>query len=231
MTAASVAPSALKNENILAVGTGNPGKILSVKRTLSMYPALNSFEIISQAVDSGVSDQPSTLEETTTGATNRAKKAFDAVPGATLGIGMESGLFEEGDKMFDVCACAIWDGECRHVGYSCAWELPAVVQKLVKDKGLDLTQAFNEAGLCNDPKIGDKGGVIAILTGGRVNRPAYTMQSIQMALLAANPELNPCSASVPKGINDPPPESTGLAVLGAAAAAAVIAAVAYARCR
>jgi len=102
---------------------------------------------------------------------------------------MESGLFEEGDKMFDTCACVIWDGENSHVGYSCAWELPAAVVKLYKEHGKDLTQAFNEVGLCKDPKIGDKGGVLAIVTGGRVDRPAYTIQSIQMAISALDPVI------------------------------------------
>ena len=105
------------------------------------------------------------------------------------------------DKMFDVCACVIWDGEHAHVGYSCAWQIPPKVRELV-NKGKDLTQAFNEAKLCDDPKIGDKGGVLAIVTGGRVDRPAYTVQSIQMALAAANPESFDCSDNVPKGIND-----------------------------
>jgi len=75
---------------VLAVGTGNPGKILSVQRALAAYPKLANYEIKPAKVESGVSDQPGTLHETTTGATNRAKSAYEAVEGATLGIGDNS---------------------------------------------------------------------------------------------------------------------------------------------
>ena len=67
---------------------------------------------------------------------------------------------------------------------------------------MDLTAAFNKVGLCKDPKIGDKGGVLAIVTGNRVTRPDYTVQSIQMAIAGLNPQIHSCSAAVPEGIND-----------------------------
>jgi len=188
----------------IAVGTGNPGKIASVRRAISLYPALNKFKIEPQNVRSDVSDQPCTLEETTRGALNRAKAAFAACEGATLGIGMESGLFDHGDKTFDVCACVIWDGEQDHVGYSCAWELPCDIRRLFKEKGTNLTDGFNELGWCSDPKIGDKDGVLAIITGGRITRLDYTVQSIQMAIVALDKKHYACSAAVPEGVNLPP---------------------------
>ena len=71
---------------------------------------------------------------------------------------------------------------------------------------MNLTDAFNEAGICDDPKIGDKGGVLAVVTGGRVTRPDYTVQAIQMAVVAMNPSLYQCSPALPRGINDPLPQ-------------------------
>ena len=186
----------------LAIGTTNPGKLQSVARALADYPTLSTLKTMPVKVDSGVADQPSTLEETTTGATNRAKRAMKD-QGTTFGIGMESGLFEQGGKMFDVCACVIYDGENTHVGYSCAWELPNVVTKLFKEQNMNLTDAFNKAKICDDPKIGDKGGVIKIVTGGRVTRPDYTVQAIQMALAAMDPKSYTCGRNVPEGINEP----------------------------
>lgn len=214
---------------MIAVGTGNPGKIKSVHRALASYPTLSSLEIVPQSVESGVSDQPCTLEETTRGALNRAKAALAQAEGATLAIGMESGLFDHGDKTFDVCACVIWDGEHDHVGYSCAWELPRDVRKKFKEEGKNLTDGFNEVGLCSDPKIGDKGGVLAVVTGGRITRPDYTVQSIQMALVALDNTQFDCSGAVPDGVNLPPPPepeqssavvSTDL-IIGAGAGAAL----------
>ena len=189
----------------LSVGTANAGKLQAVRRALALYPLLARLEVLPQKVESGVSDQPSTLEETTRGASNRARAAA-ARGGTELGIGMESGLFDVGDdKTFDVCACVIYDGTALHVGYSCTWELPPKIRRLVKESGMNLTDAFNEAGICDDPDIGDKGGVLAVVTGGRVTRPDYTVQAIQMAIVAMNTSLYDCSRSVPSGINDPLP--------------------------
>ena len=186
----------------LAVGTTNPGKVAAVESVLTAHPALRSLKIVPVKVDSGVSDQPKTLEETTRGARNRAQAAARAEGADALGIGLESGLFESDGRMFDVCACVIFDGAHSHVGYSCAWELPPAVTEKVRE-GLDLTQAFNACKICDDPKIGDKGGVLGVLTGGRVSRPQYTAQSIQMAILSLNTEHYECSDTVPRGVNDP----------------------------
>jgi inosine/xanthosine triphosphatase len=189
----------------ISVGTANAGKIQAVRRALAKYPLLARLEVLPQKVASGVSDQPSTLEETTRGAGRRARAAA-ACGGTVLGIGMESGLFDVGDdKTFDVCACVIYDGVASHIGYSCAWELPPRVQRLVKESGMNLTDACNEAGICDDPNIGDKGGVLAVVTGGRVTRPDYTVQAIQMAIVAMNPSLYECGPAVPGSINDPLP--------------------------
>lgn len=188
----------------IAVGTANPGKVLAVAEALKQYAALADYGVLPAKVDSGVSDQPMTMEETTQGASNRARKALEANKqnGASMGLGMESGLFESRGKLFDVCACVIFDGEQDHVGYSCAWELPEGVTRKVLDEKKNLTEAFNECSICNDPDIGDKGGVLAVMTGYRVTRPQYTKQSIEMALLTLNPLYYKCSVSVPPGIND-----------------------------
>jgi non-canonical (house-cleaning) NTP pyrophosphatase len=50
-----------------------------------------------------------------------------------IGVGLESGLFQDPDEnYYDVCCCAIYDGEFYHVGYSCAWQLPESVKKVLK---------------------------------------------------------------------------------------------------
>lgn len=195
--------------SILAVGTTNPGKVQAVQATVASYEKMAPFALLATKVESGVSDQPMSLSETSLGAENRARRALDAAaksnPNSKIfGIGLESGLFEgPGGKLYDVCACCIFDGEHAHLGYSSAWALPDAVTAKIQREGLDMTQAANATGLCNDPNIGDKGGLIGVLTGGRVTRPDYTMQSIQMALLTMDPVLYACSPAVPQGINSP----------------------------
>merc|ERR1712232_1270476 len=100
-----------------------------------------------------------------------------------MGVGVESGLFETSGRLYDTCCCAVYDGEHHHVGYSCCWELPPVVSRLVIEEKMNLTDAFNAAGICDDPQIGDKGGVLGVLTGNRVTRGDYTVQCVQMAIL------------------------------------------------
>eukprot|EP00933_Yihiella_yeosuensis_P061564 TRINITY_DN64395_c0_g1_i1.p1 TRINITY_DN64395_c0_g1~~TRINITY_DN64395_c0_g1_i1.p1 ORF type:complete len:193 (-),score=39.38 TRINITY_DN64395_c0_g1_i1:536-1114(-) len=189
---------------LFAVGTTNPCKIAAVQNALAGYSAFAAAEIKGTKVESGVSDQPMTMEETSQGARNRARAARKALEGASFGIGMESGLFKMEGRLYDVCACAVDDGEEFHIGYSCAWELPDGVRRRVEDENMNLTDAFNAEGICDDPNIGDKGGVISLLSGGRVSRTDYTVQSIQMAVLKMNPAFYTCSGSVAKGINDPP---------------------------
>ena len=165
-----------------------------------------------QKVESGVSDQPSTLEawleETTLGAGNRARAAA-ARGGTVLGMlsAWRAGCSTRATTKPSMCApgCVIYDGVASHVGYSCAWELPPKIRRLVKESGMNLTDAFNKAGICDDPNIGDKGGVLAVVTGERITRPDYTVQAIQMAVVATNPSLYECSPAVPSGINDPLP--------------------------
>lgn len=202
---------------IIAIGTTNPGKVQAVRDTIAAYDKLSgpSVVLLPCKVESGVSDQPMTMAESARGAESRALRARseamakhrDTIGGVRLilGVGMESGLFEgPNGKLFDVCACVIFDGVHPHLGFSCAWALPDRVTAKIREEGMDMTQAANATSLCNDPKIGDKGGLIAVLTGGRVTRPQYTIQSIQMALLAMDPQLYDCSEEVPLSINEPP---------------------------
>ena len=194
---------------VLACGTTNPGKVSAVRRALQAYSKARTWDIVCKKVASGVKDQPTTLEETTQGARNRAVNAVSALRAShqgteahklpMLGIGIESGLFEESGNLYDVCACAVWDGEQFHVGFSCAWQLPPSVSKKIA-QGMDLSQAFQH--ISPDPNIGDKGGAIAVMTGQRLTRPDYTVQAVQMALCALNPAHYPCASSVPRGIND-----------------------------
>mmetsp|Transcript_70997 Transcript_70997/g.197218 ORF Transcript_70997/g.197218 Transcript_70997/m.197218 type:complete len:230 (-) Transcript_70997:75-764(-) len=225
---------------IIAIGTANPGKCKAVADAIATYDKISRATLQPCKVASGVADQPITLEETTSGAKNRAIRAAGQAAAeanaetAVWGIGMESGLFEGPDgRFYDICACCVYDGAQSHIGYSCAWALPDAVTAKIKE-GMDLTQAANVTGLCDDPKIGDKGGLIAVLTGGRVTRPQYTVQSIQMALLAMDPVLYSCSNTVPPGINDVPAvtkmsDGTMMAVLAAAAAVTLVALLAQRR--
>lgn len=166
------------------VGTTNKAKIDAVSEILKDYPHLSEAEVSAQATDSGVGDQPLSLEATVTGAMNRARGCFSA---CDYSVGIESGLmtvpFTKSGYM-DVCACAIFDGTEFHIGLSSAWEFPnPEVTKLIVNEGMDMSQAVNKVGMTQNPTVGAAEGAIGILTKGRIDRKEYTKQALRMALI------------------------------------------------
>ena len=167
----------------ICVGSTNPVKVQAVKEVIKEYSFLAGATVFSKDVKSFVSDQPTSLEETITGAINRAVKAqirYD------IGIGIESGLMAVAATItgfMDVCVCAIYKGKHWHLGLSSAFECPPKVINLVLSKGIDLNRAFYKLELTKKRKLGSYEGAIGLLTKGRVDRLEYTKQALRMALL------------------------------------------------
>lgn len=76
---------------IIAIGTKNLAKNAGFKTVASQI--WTDAKYVSLDTNSQVSNQPLTLEETILGAKNRAYAALEKVPKATLGVGMEGGIF------------------------------------------------------------------------------------------------------------------------------------------
>jgi inosine/xanthosine triphosphatase len=166
------------------VASQNKSKVEAVKEILLDYPHLVHAEIISMSTESGVANQPKSLDETMQGAMNRAKGAWKD---CDYSIGLESGLMHvpmSNTGYMDVCVCAIYDGKEFHFGFSSAWEFPdrKITDLMIKD-GLDMSEAINKAGLTNNPKVGSEEGAIGILTKGRMDRKEYTKQALRTALI------------------------------------------------
>ena len=118
------------------------------------------FAVEGVPTDSGVSEQPMSLEETVLGAKTRASRAFLEIEGASIGIGLESGLVVVDGKHFDFCACSIFDGRRHFVGMSSMFPLPQQVVELLGQMGYN--EAFDALGVDPNP---DGGGVLATMTG------------------------------------------------------------------
>ncbi len=174
----------------IGVGTKNPAKVDAVKEITADYDFLAGAEVVSINVDSEISEQPLTLEETTQGAMHRAKGAHR---GCDLGIGLESGLFKMPDTKsgyMDICVCAIFDGERFHLGTSSAFEYPKKLTDTVLAERIDISSAAKKLGFTDHPYVGHAQGMIGILTRGRIDRKAYTKQALVTALIhLENPEL------------------------------------------
>ena len=170
------------------VGSANKAKVDAVSETLKDYLHLAEAEVAGMKTASGVSDQPLSLDETITGATNRARNAF---VDCEYSVGIESGLMavaQAKSRYLDVCVAVIHDGVNFHLGISSAWEFKdtSVIASMIKE-GLDMSQAIQKAKMTSNENIGSEEGAIGIVTKGRIDRKAYTKQALQMALIHLEP--------------------------------------------
>ncbi len=167
----------------IIVGSTNFVKVEVVREVISSYGFLKGAEVIGVNVSSRVSAQPKSLEETLTGAMNRARYAFRD---CDYSVGLEDGLMRvhwAKTGCMNVCVCDVFDGREHYLGLSSAFEYPLEVVRLVLKEGLDVNQAFHKIGLTDNPKIGSDEGAIGILSRGRLMRKEYSKQAITMALV------------------------------------------------
>jgi inosine/xanthosine triphosphatase len=171
------------------VGSKNPPKIKGVKEALKEFPQFMGAKVIGIQVDTGVHKQPKNIQQTVQGAINRARNAYKD---CDLSIGLESGLMEVPNTKsgyMDITMCAIYDGKNFHLGGSSVFEYPKSMIDLVFSKNYEIDEAAKEAGFSHDESIGDKEGMIGVLTKGYLNRTEYSKQSVITALIhLLNPE-------------------------------------------
>ncbi len=169
---------------IIAVGSKNQTKIEAVKQTLFLYP--HSFPNPKvKAIDVNLKEfgHPQTLEETIEGAMDRAKQAF---VDCDFSFGIEGGLMKvpySQSGYMETGVCVIYDGTNTYLGLSPAFEWPPEVTKIILKGEADASKAFKDLGYTTHEKLGAvKGGIIGVLTNGRVTREDYTKYAIIMAL-------------------------------------------------
>ena len=169
---------------IIVVGSLNAGKIQAVQDIIKEYDFLKGSEVVGVDVSSDVSHHPVTLKETVRCAVNRAKNAFRT--SCNLSIGIESGLMPVPYTLtgyMDFCACAIFDGKRVYLGLSSFFEYPENITRLIVDEDVEASDAAKRVGLTTHEKIGTDGGIISIISGGRLTRQEYTKQALVNALL------------------------------------------------
>lgn len=165
------------------IGSKNKSKIQALEEILKEYPDFEFAEIVSYEVESKVSDQPKSLNETIRGAMNRAEDAF---LNCHLSFGLESVLMkvmETKTGYMDTTACAIYDGKNFHLGLSSCFEYPPKVVKYILENNKNISEAFYDLGLTEGTNLGAENGAIGILTKNRLDRKAYTKEAIRTALI------------------------------------------------
>ena len=172
----------------IGVGSKNKTKINAVVETLRDCPMFDGAEIESVDVQVEQFGHPKSLDETVSGAVDRAKQAY---VNHDFGFGIEGGLMkvpQTKSGYMEVAVCAIYDGKQIHLGLSQACEWPKkVLEKILG--GLDGSQAMKAVGLTQHEKLGEHEGLIGILTKGRTNRTEFNKGAVVMALMhLENPE-------------------------------------------
>jgi len=175
----------------IVVASENPVKIDATKRAFeTLFPDV-TVEMTSVSVESGVSDQPTSDEETRHGARIRAANANLAVPDADFWVGMEGGI-ELIDGQLMAFAWMAVQGPTGDVSEarSVTLPLPPAVKELV-ESGLELGDANDQVFATVNSKQG--GGAYGLLTGGLYTRESVYRQTLIIALIPFVNALYPTS--------------------------------------
>ena len=157
------------------VGSDNPIKIDAVRNVLSRF--FSSIEVEGVKVDTEVPEQPFG-EQTRQGAMERANASLE---GGDFGVGLEAGVFETADGLYDVQYCAIMDKRgVVTIGHGSGFRYPEEVAKKVRE-GLAVGETFHE--LYGLEQNGRRGGAIGYLTKGVLDRTGLAEQAVLAAMV------------------------------------------------
>ncbi|MCX8180957.1 MAG: inosine/xanthosine triphosphatase [Thermofilaceae archaeon] len=164
----------------VAAGTLNQAKIRGIKKAFEAF--LSQVEVTAVAVDSGVSKQPMSLEETFKGAMNRAFNASSRLA-CDYGVGVEAGVFHLAETPIGVQVAVVVDATGRFgVGLSPGFPLPPVISKaLVSGSAAELEEAVDR--LFGTRQAGEHEGLVGLLTGRKVTREDLTYHAVVTALI------------------------------------------------
>ena len=132
-------------------------------------------------VESGISDQPLSDDETLTGAANRAMNAQKAIPEADFWIGMEGGI-ETRDDMFFSFAWVVIVGPDEVIGKARTggFFLPETISSLIK-QGKELGEADDI--VFGKPNSKKGVGAVGLLTKSVIDRQRYYAHAVVLALI------------------------------------------------
>lgn len=168
---------------IINIGSKNKAKVDALAEILKEYPDFLNTQVVAKDVDTGVSHQPKSLDETIKGAMQRAKNCFE---NCDYSVGLESGLMtvpETKTGYMDTTACAIYDGKTFHLGLSSCFEYPPKVLEYMLKNNKNASDSFRELGFTDKEYIGRHEGIIGVVTKNRLDRKEYTKQAIRTALI------------------------------------------------
>lgn len=164
----------------IAVGSSNRIKIEAAKEAFEHF--YKNVTVISVGIDN-LQAQPITLHGTVNGAVKRANTALEKIKDADLGVGIEAGLMEVPviNKYLNVQFAAIVDRNNKvTIGSSPGFQLPAEVEKMVLIERIEVDKAVEF--LLGIKDIGEKRGIIDLMTKGAVSRKELIVNALIMAI-------------------------------------------------
>lgn len=160
----------------VVVGSKNPVKVGAVEEAFRRYYPECIVEGIE--VESGVSDQPMSEEETIRGARNRASRCSE---NADFGVGVEGGIAVIDDKLYNCAWVSIISKEgVEGLSGGLYFELPPKVSERIINGG-ELGPVMNE--LTGEDNVKQKMGAIGIFSKGQLDRKQAYVQIVLSALV------------------------------------------------
>jgi inosine/xanthosine triphosphatase len=180
----------------IAVASTNPVKVKAARAGFEKIFPAEEFDIQMVKAPSGVSNQPSSDEETFLGALNRARHTAELSPAADFWVGIEGGVQ---DCPFETCQDEMmafaWvvilgsfnvkppqgaPGLRCGKGRTGAFFLPQAVVKLVR-QGMELGEADDAVFGRSDSK--QENGAVGLLTGDVIDRAILYEGAVVLALI------------------------------------------------
>jgi inosine/xanthosine triphosphatase len=171
----------------VVVASYNPVKLSATRAAFAALLPDAHLQLLSADVDSGVSDQPKSDEETRRGARNRVTRASESEPDASYWVGLEGGIEVVDNQLLAFAWIAIRNGKgVISDARSATLPLPQKIRQLI-DQGLELGEANDKVFATVNSKQG--GGAYGLLTDGLYTRESIYTQTAVLALLPLVNEL------------------------------------------
>jgi len=165
----------------IIIASKNPVKIDSTQVGFAKMFKDEIFEIEGLSVESGVSDQPMSEEETLKGATNRVNNVSNLSPEADYWVGIEGGSKVVGEGMETFAWVVIKSkNEMVSQGRTASFYLPKEIVALVRE-GMELGEADDIVFKRTNSKQAN--GAVGILTGDVLTRADYYETAVILALI------------------------------------------------
>ena len=173
----------------VVIASHNPAKIRAVKDAFSGQFPGKTIDFLAVGVESAVSDQPLSDEETRRGARNRAHNAQKLHPQAHFWIGLEGGVDTFAGQLMTFAWMAILgsDGNTS-MARTVTLPLPPAIKELM-GKGLELGDANDRVFATVNSK--HQGGAFGLLTAGLYTREGVYTEALVTALVPFINELYP----------------------------------------